>query len=625
MITSGGQDGIKRLRRFVTGHWGQAILLTGVIAAGLWARLENLERWRSVGDRCFHRGMPLLTSSDGYFYLRLARDLNERTYDQVDELRGIPASPERPFPPPLMSVLAAFIARVTPFSLELIGAFLPIVLGTLLALPLYGLGRNFGGRLCGLAAAAMGLLSPYYIGRSGFGWFDTDCMNLTWLSLSALVARGFAAATSLRRSACATAYVLIAALFMWWWDFGRTVVIVSSTATLFLALALLYRPSRGREWFWIGAVLAGGTISILAWKGPGLAADIFDDIGDLSRHIAKADAGAFPSAASVIGEEVRPSFKQIALWSAGSRLAFLVAVLGFIWLCIKRGREATLLLPLCALGLLAFAFARRFVLFLVPVVALGVGFAAAEAWRLRKRAQALPYLAGVALAALLTDLVLVNRRLVQWPAEDSGLAAGLERIAEITPNDAVIWALWDHGYAINYFARRATVVDGSIHNGELLVYASLPFASDNPRLSAEFMHFYGARGKRGLRRLRNALGGPAQALAAIREALSVSPVAPENMPAGLQANADGTDTRTWNQFFAARSERSHFLLLDERLEATAPAWIHFGDWARTPPRPPRETFVASTFARLAAGEGGDSFVLVARGKGWALWQALTGR
>jgi len=76
-------------------------------------------------------------------------------------------------------VIAAGLAKITPFSLNWIGAVLPALLGLLLALPLYALGRFYGGPAMGLTAVLMGLLSHYYVYRSSLGWFDTDCMNVT--------------------------------------------------------------------------------------------------------------------------------------------------------------------------------------------------------------------------------------------------------------------------------------------------------------------------------------------------------------------------------------------------------------------------------------------------------------
>ncbi len=75
-----------------------------------------------------------------------------------------------------------------------------------------------------------------------------------------------------------------------------------------------------------------------------------------------------------------------------------------------------------------------------------------------------------------------------------------------TPKDAVIWAWWDNGYALTYFARRATINDGSIHSGERTYFNALPLAFTDFRLSANFMQFYVARGMHGINEFHKATG-----------------------------------------------------------------------------------------------------------------------
>jgi len=612
------------MKRFFVRSWGQALLLVALMVVGLWARLEDLGPWRAAPERAFHREQPILTTLDGYFYLRLARDLFEHSYDAVDNLRGVPRHPQRPFPPPLLSALACGIMRTTSFSLDWIGAVLPAVLGVLLIIPLYGLAHLYGGRICGIVGAGVTLLSPYYIGRSGLGWFDTDCMNLTWLCTVTLFALLFGTTADKRRYVALGASLCAGGLFLWWWDFGAAVVVGTTLSILVLSTIALFRPARKLEWAWLAAGALAISMILLSWKGWGYPAEMADDIGDFYRHIAKSETGVWPSTGAVIGEEVRPTLKQIALWSIGSRPAFILTALGFGWLLLKRRRAAFPLVPTVALGALSFLFARRFILFLVPIAGLGIGFAVSEAWRLRRRIPILPYLAGVAVAAVATDLVLVNRKLVQWPAEDPRLVAGLERIAEVTPRDAVIWALWDHGYAINYFARRATIVDGSIHGGELLVYASMPFAAEDPRLAAEFMYFYAAAGKKGMRKINDGMDGPKRGLALTREALSRP--ASERAPLldSLSKEKHGKRPMSWPRLFSTRSRSAQYLLLDRRLEPTAPAWVHFGGWACTQQHPPQLAYSMSTFAKLWMKDRaavGASFRRIAAGDGWSLWLA----
>ena len=121
-----------------------------IITLGIYCRLEDLSQWKKIESQTFYDNKPIHTTFDAWFYLSLAQDLVDDTYTQPDEKRGVPQSPPRPEPPPLMSVLAAAIAKTTSYSLCWIGAVLPAVLGPLLVIPLYLIARFYGGIVCAL-------------------------------------------------------------------------------------------------------------------------------------------------------------------------------------------------------------------------------------------------------------------------------------------------------------------------------------------------------------------------------------------------------------------------------------------------------------------------------------------
>ncbi|MEI6126104.1 MAG: STT3 domain-containing protein, partial [Pseudomonadota bacterium] len=201
-----------------------------ILAVGLYVRIDDFREWIAKPELSFFDGRPLPCETDSYYYLRLARDLYEGTYTQPDTLRhGIP-SVSRPQPAPLLSILTASVSRLTGFGLDWVAAFLPAFLGLLLAFPLYGFGRHFCGTIAGLVSALMGLLSPFYVYRSDMGWFDTDCMNVTWSISIAFCFLKFGTCKKFFRYAWLAAGCAAGALFGWWWDqspeavFGITIL-----------------------------------------------------------------------------------------------------------------------------------------------------------------------------------------------------------------------------------------------------------------------------------------------------------------------------------------------------------------------------------------------------------------
>ena len=215
-----------------------------IFALGVFSRLEDISEWRKIESRTFYDNKPIHTTFDAWFYLSLAQDLIDDTYTQPDEKRGVPQSPPRPKPAPLISVLAAAIVNATSYSLCWVGAVLPAVLGPLLVIPLYMLGRFYGGVVCGLLASLVSVLYPFFISRSNFGRFDTDCLILTFSLGAVCLFMRFALNRTRLRYIYFCAGLLLSGLFLWWWDQAPAAVYALTGLPLLVALAFFYRPSR---------------------------------------------------------------------------------------------------------------------------------------------------------------------------------------------------------------------------------------------------------------------------------------------------------------------------------------------------------------------------------------------
>ncbi len=551
-----------------------------IIAIGLLVRLEDLRDWRQHPQRAFYKGQPLLTTFDGYYYLSLARDLVEGTYQPVNRMRAVPDYPKRPWPPPLLSVLAAGVARATGFSLNWIGAVLPAVLGLLLAIPLYGLGRFYGGPVMGFTSSLTGLLSFYYVYRSSLGWFDTDCMNVTWATGAAWCFLMFGTCSTRRRYWYLAAGMLTFLLFLWWWDQTPQVATLVTMVPLLVALIFFYRPAK-REGLTFLAIVTALTILVLAWKGVDLPARIISDAVHRYTYISKEATGYFPNMGLTISEQERPGLSEIIAKTTDSLPVFLVSCLGLGLLFIRRPKTSLFLSVPLVLGIFSFLFAKRFLIFLAPMTALGTGFVASVLWKYRARSRV--FIAVVPLFVVLVAWPSFSKDMKKnfWPKEPPYLIAGMDMAARKTAPNGVIWAWWDHGYPINYWARRATINDGSVHNPERSVYNGIPLATHDERLAANFMRFYVARGLTGIHRFYNAIGkGADKGLPLIKRILAAGPEGAHNILKGVHFRANGTCTTgdDWLEFFYPRYVRPIYLFLDWRLTFTNYWWFWLGTW-----------------------------------------------
>jgi len=557
----------------------ESIVIAVIIVLGILIRLEDIRAWRTYAGSTFYENKPLHTTFDAYFYLSLAKDIVDGTYAPVDEKRGVPDSPPRPTPPPLLSAITAVIAKITPWHLSWIAAVLPAIFGPLIVLPLYLFGRALAGPVCGTVSSLMAVLYPFYVYRSNLGRFDTDCLNITFALGAAYLFLRFGTGTTLWRYAWAAAGFVLYGFFLWWWDQSPSAVTAITVLPFIVALALYYRPGR-REALVFGSLLAAAVVCLLAIKGPGAVFLIFKKIFLEYLYISKDASGDFPNIGVTISEQTRPSFESVVSYTSVNVLSFLVSVAGIglmVWMC---PRQTLMLGSLIVLSILAFTYANRFLLFFIPVIALGAGFMVSWLWGLRQRFVALYLIVPLLCVGMTLPLISENLQSVQWPKEPASIVAGMDAAHKKTPPDAVIWAWWDHGYALTYFARRATVNDGSIHSGERTVYTAIPYATDSFRYAANFMHFYVVRGIPGIQKLCNAAGSRAAGMQLIHDVLSAGPEAASDIikKAQLKPTQGNDSVSAWLAFFFPRERRPVYLFLDSLLPKITYWWYWFGTW-----------------------------------------------
>jgi len=560
--------------------WLEIALVVLLIAAGAAVRMQDLGQWRQQETMAFFDGQPLHTTFDAWFYLSLAQDLVDGTYAPVNEKRGIPDSPPRPLPPPLISVIAAAIAKITPFSVSWIGAVLPAILGPLLAVPLYLLGRYYGGPVMGFSAVLLALLYPNYIYRSNIGRFDTDCMNVFWALSACYVFLHFGINSTRKRYLYFCAGMVIYALFLWWWDQAPAAVTAVTFLPFIIALAFFYRPGKKEAAVFIG-LLCVGMIGFLAVKGVDAPVKMSHALWAKMQYMAKKSGGEFPNIGISISEQNIPSFQQILSYTTINAFAFFLALAGLCLLFWKHFKHALFLASLIFLSFLSFRFANRFLIFLIPVIALGTGYMFSFLWQLRKQFSPVYALLPVLLLLLTWPLYASNMQYTQWPKETGHTAEGMDAARKKTPPDAVIWSWWDHGHALTYLARRATITDGALHGGELTVYAALPLATDSFRLSANFMHFFAVRGIKGIRQFYRAVDNDrSRGLGLIQQILGAGPqqglhiIQKENIkPVG-----EWSTPETWLGFFFPKNKRPVYLFLDHLFTRIAYWWYWFGTW-----------------------------------------------
>lgn len=602
-----------RLRLVAQKRVWVSLLLLAILAAGLALRTDQLAHWFSEPQRYFYRDagerLPILLSVDGYYYLDLARDVATGTYKSWDPDRYVPQGDSLPLVPPLLSVIAAAISRAGEFALDWVGILLPPLLGVLLAIPVFLLGRAIAGNLMGLTAAWFSLLSPLYAVRSGIGWFDTDILNVTFATTCAYLALRYGVSDDVRARVRILGLLLVTwILFFWWWDQAPPAVIGLGVTPLLLAALFLSRPKRS-EWVLGGSLLAVLlVIGTFFAHGKGTLLDP-DYWLNLFRYIFADDALTFPKTANYVNEQQDADFISLVDEIAGHWAVFGIAVVGLSGLFWRHPRKASVLSGIAFVAILS-PIAMRFMVFAAPLLGLGLGYLlSAGAHFLGSRRLRYPVVAILVMLLswpLLVDLEEDNILAPRWQPYHIHAMRWLGKEA---PTDAVIWASWDHGNPLQYFSGRATIGDGRRHGGPVMYALEVPMASGSPRLAANWMQFYVARGNQGIKHVIRRVGkGSGIGTAYLQRILGAGPgEARKMLVRSGYAGEENADAEL--AFFFPAQTRPIYLFLDE-LWTIAP-WFEIGRWNFSPRPEPKQIYRMYVNVRDDEASGtmsGDSIV-----------------
>ncbi|CAM2070753.1 Oligosaccharyl transferase STT3 subunit [Sulfidibacter corallicola] len=576
-----------RLRRL--GGWTPFHLFL-IVTTGFFLRSEDLPAWLAHPDAFFFDGQgktrPLLLNLDGYHYLREASEAFSRLGFVHDPQRIYPEGVVTPLLPSFPAVCVASLGALLPFSLDWIAVWLPVLLGAACGAALYRLARELdlsksAAWLAGMLAAA----SPIWVERTRLGFFDTDafilCSLLMLVGAYLRLARDVEAHSdpSLWRRpgfwiACLWGWSLL-----WSWDSARHVVaaIWLTTHAGFLARCRL-RGSRlvlARQWVAIACIL------VPTWG--------FQPQGFLTRTRAiwdfvmgTPDRFGFPHSAVNIHEMVGLGPLEVAAQATHFGWVALLAIPGWI-LAVREHRERLLpMIALAALTMLPFFLGRRYCLFLVPVVMLGLamGF---DAWSKRSPIAA-PRIGLPSSLVLLFVMASPQFRQTQGPLVTPHLKT-LRAAADILPEDALVWTSWNLGFPLGYYTRATTFADGHHQQGDRQHYLDWPLVQPDQRLAANFMRFYSVHGLPGMRYLLRAMDDdPARVQRHFGELWREGPTAIARMHderSHLEVpnhDAGHSDDSGWRDYLFPTQTRPLFLILDRGTVANANWQFWFGTW-----------------------------------------------
>ncbi|MFA5234334.1 MAG: STT3 domain-containing protein [Sulfurimonas sp.] len=448
----------------------------------------------------------MINTNDGYFWAEGARDILSGV-SQENDLSPITTA---------ASQMTALFAYILPFSFETIILFMPVVLGSLVVVPIILIAKSLDNLELGLVAALLASIGHSYYNRTMIGYYDTDMLNIV-LPMFLLWSIIWAIKTNEDK------YLLITALdiliYRWWYPqsyslefsfFGLILLYVliwdRKNIYNYKLLAIMMLAMIGLEGY-IRAILVLGVFYIYKQKqfdkyvyyilGASvalfLASGGFNPIwGQLKGYVFKNAVTAgeeglklhFYSVVQTVREAGHISFEMFANRISGHVVTFIVSVGGFIYLAYRH-KIMLLGLPLIGLGFLAYVGGLRFTIYAVPVLAFGVAFLITELARYMPTIR-LKFLTIIALTLAILYPNIAHVQDYRVPAVfNADEVSVLDKLKDIAQREDYVVAWWDYGYPLRYYSDVKTLIDGGKHSGE--VNFPVSFILTNPEASAANM------------------------------------------------------------------------------------------------------------------------------------------
>ncbi|BFP42059.1 hypothetical protein FGF1_29040 [Flavobacteriaceae bacterium GF1] len=561
------QMNIRRKRRLQKiGTW---IGLFAIVLFAMYLRYEDFSVWQKHKTAFQYQGEYQMANFDSYYYLQLAKDVQEGVYDGFDEKRYVPNGKERPYIPPLLALLTVTISNITAIPLTTVAIFMPVVLSSLLAVVLFFLCRGFHlNRVSALSAALFSIISLTYVIRTRIGVFDTDCLNVVFLVLNTYLFLQFGQLQDHRRYRFLISGFVCTALYFLWWDNANSVAVLSALVPLSVALFFFYKTKKTLvKYSLLGMIVLLGLYVI-----KDQVFSIFELLLDPNTD--------FPNNLG-IAELDKVSLSGFLEKTTDNRFISFLMLLGFVLLIWKlRVRTLFLTMPIL-LGFLPFIAGNRFIIFSAPLMALAIGYVIQLLFDFRGRLK--PTLIYAMTLIIVLIGVFSTYGTITKNYEKAAVFENrtlLDALEKNTPVDSNIWTDLDLGYQIQYYLNRGTFLDGGF-SLEVSYYLYFPLAVEDLSLAANYMQFYSVHGIQGMHDLYALFPNIKETFVFLGHVLSQTPEKAAQWLRKAQRNgrlpqADKfTTVEEWLSFLYPKQEKDIYLFTYYKMTQTA-SWFKQG-------------------------------------------------
>src|SRR5258706_2435161 len=522
---------------------GLALVILCAIYASQ-SRLAQLAAWKNNPEQYVASGVPMMTTLDAYYSLRLARlytaggfiphgPVPARHYSRPE-----PGDPNdwydqrEPKVLPLLSRMLSMVAPLFASDIDHTALVFSPLLSSLFMLPLFWYCWRLGVPAAGLMGGLVATFCLEYYQRTGVGWVDTDCLNLffPW-SVSCLILAMRAdmqRQTQLILSAAVGAVLYI--FFLWYDKPGLTLAYVGALAVHLFLIGVSWRRIR----------LC--VVTMIIFANPIQLGSALGNLADFSQRYLWRSAGQITNTASTVRfAEVWSTISEAnslpwadALGRILPRRDMAIIGLGsFVLFMLWRWRAMAALGPILLFAALALLSARRFIPYLAPFVGIGWGIivslitttllsrigtatvepaetsmsSSMQLLRTARLACNRPSLQ-IAVAYLAVGALFVGwftpatgKQFAPQPAIPAQVFRELQLLPKRLPVNSRMWTWWDNGFAIVDATGLGVYHDGAAQYTPQTNLIASSFVLSNQRAMHDIISFVDREGNRGIRQL----------------------------------------------------------------------------------------------------------------------------
>lgn len=505
-----------------------AIFIIAVIL-GVFALRYTYPYGTDLMQQYFFNGERILTTNDGYHYANTTRDLLQG----YDGDTAFYESAEFGLPAKFSAFIYRTISLFTEISLDSFFYYLPIVLCTLLVIPVFLITKNLSGNsFVALFAASLAPITQAYSVRTMAGYYDTDMLILTLplfgayflmrvleynktrdvllCALFCILAFEWHRASAIYLLGFCVFLGIIYALIFWRknpkiYESIAIIIIALSQINLLLKLVLIavilhfmldkvyiFRTLTKRiktqfKYQSITIFLIAIAVGLVANVETGFSRFIFYVTGDSFAETIAQVRGT----ADTIQELQTLSFQKGVERIIGDYYLFTLGIIGTILLFIKKP-QSLMLLPFLLLGLTSFKLGIRFSMFAAPVLSVGIFYLVHFILQYAKcifddkiviDGVKVTVFAVMAYTSIMPHIYF-GENIGYKPSLFNEELVALNAIKEDSKSrDNVTIAWWDYGFLTSYYAHTRSIISGLDVDGIMHFFVARIFTDTNEKAS----------------------------------------------------------------------------------------------------------------------------------------------